>query len=147
MTDRDDDYPTCLGTYATLRIFSYSIAPEEMSALLAMQPSEAFSKGELFGSRGLTRRQNGWFLASKGAVSLRDSRRHLVWLLSQLTPNAHALQALRAQGAEIDISIYYVSSGQGGPTMSADQMSALGALGLDVWWDIYLDTGSKRAAD
>ena len=141
----DDEYPSCFETHATLRIFSDSISPREVSAVLAIDPSEAFNKGEPFGSRGLTRRQNGWLLSTQSEVSSRDGRRHLAWLLDKLAPNAHALQALKGRGAEIDISIYYVSSGQGGPTMSAGQMSVLGALGLDVWWDIYFDTSSRQA--
>ena len=30
-----------------------------------------------------------------------------------------------------------VTTGQGGPSLSASQMYRLGQLGIDVWWDVY----------
>jgi hypothetical protein len=54
-----------------------------------------------------------------------------------LNSKKDGIEFLRNSGAELDIFCYYVSTGQGGPTMSAEQMSNLGRLGLDVVWDIY----------
>jgi hypothetical protein len=37
-----------------------------------------------------------------------------------------------------DITCYWVSrSGQGGPWLMPDQMRQLGALNIDIWWDVY----------
>lgn len=44
---------------------------------------------------------------------------------------------LQARGCEIDITNYWVSGGQGGPWLMPCQMLKLGALNIDIWWDIY----------
>lgn len=141
----DDDYPTCLETYATLRIFSDALIPAEITSAVGVSPSESFLKGDPIGTKGHVRRHSGWLLSSRGAVVSRDTRRHLAWLLDQLSSKKDAIQSIRDSGGEVDISCYYVSVGQGGPTMSADQMVELGRLGLDVWWDIYLDAGAESS--
>lgn len=141
----DDDYPTCLETYATLRIFSDALTPAEVTSFLGISPSESFSKGEPVGSKGHVRRHSGWLLSSKGKVVSRDTKRHLAWLLDQLKSKKAAIQSIHNSGGDMDISCYYVSVGQGGPTMVAEQMVELGRLGLDVWWDIYFDATAKNS--
>lgn len=137
MTVYDDDYPTCRETYAVLRIFSDSISPPDITALLGISPSDSFTKGELNGNRGNRRKQNGWFLSTESQVKSRDSRRHLDWLTAALDAHEDVLNKLRLASAEIDISCYWVSVGQGGPVIGSEQMKILSRLGLDVWWDIY----------
>lgn len=132
----DDEYPTCEETYATLRVFSDQLNPDEIAQLLGLEATDSFARGQPFGP-GRVRRNSGWFLSTRNRVVSRDSRRHLAWLLDSLRLKAAPLKKLRETGAEIDISCYYLSSGQGGPTMSAVQMAELGSLGLDLWWDVY----------
>lgn len=112
----------------------------EITNAFELTPTESFSKGELFGSMGRQRRQSAWLLSTRALVTSKDGRRHLAWLLDHLGTKEEALERLRQSHAEMDISCYYVSVGQGGPTMSAEQMAELGRLGLDVWWDIYFDS-------
>lgn len=134
----DDDYPTCQDTYVTLRVFLPDILkPDDVTSALGALPTESFAKGDPFGSRGQARRHSAWLLSSHGAVSSRDTRRHFAWLIERLSSKKNDIELLRKLGAELDISCYYLSVGQGGPTMSAEQMNELGRLGLDVWWDIY----------
>lgn len=140
----DDDYPTCLETHVTLRVFSKTLTPNAITHALNVEPSDSFSQGEPYGKKGLLRRESGWLLTSKDAVKSRDTRRHIAWILDQFKEKIASIQQLIQSGAEIDLNCYYVSGGQGGPTMSAEQMSALGTLGLDVCWDIYFDSASSE---
>lgn len=140
----DDDYPTCLETRVTLRVFSKTLSPSAITHALNVKPSDSFSQGEPYGKKGLLRRESGWLLTSENAVKSRDTRRHITWILDQLKERHAAIQELLRSGAELDVNCYYVSAGQGGPTMSAEQMSALGKLGLDLCWDIYFDSASNE---
>jgi len=38
----EDEFPTCLETYSTLRIFSDDMAPSEITQFLAIEPSKTF---------------------------------------------------------------------------------------------------------
>jgi hypothetical protein len=144
LTAYDDDYPTCQQTYAVLRIFSDSTSPREATALLGITPTDSFEKGEAVGTRGAKRRQNGWFLSTEAQVQSRDSRRHLDWLVAAICDREEALSRLRSAGAEIDVSCYWVSLGQGGPVIGPEQMKQLSRLGLEVWWDVYFDTSAAE---
>lgn len=139
----DDDYPTCLETHVTLRVFSKTLTPSAITHALKVQPSDSFSMGQPYGKKELLRRETGWLLSSKNTVKSRDTRRHVAWILEQLREKQASVQTPMQMGAEIDLSCYYVSVGQGGPTMCAEQMSELGKLGLDVCWDIYFDSASN----
>lgn len=137
----DDEYPTCLDTYATLRIFlPETLKPDVVTNSLGILPTRSFAKGEKFGGSGQVRRHSAWFLSSQDAVASKDTRRHIAWLLERMSNKKDEIVFLRKSEAELDICCYYLSVGQGGPTMSADQMTALGHLRLDVWWDIYFDS-------
>lgn len=137
----DDDYPACRETYATLRIFPGETSTSAaITNSLGLQPTRIFEKGERLGSRGNVRSQSAWLLSTEGNVLSRDPRRHLAWLLEQIRGKDNQIQLLRNSGAELDIFCYYLSVGQGGPTMSAEHMAVLGELGLDVGWDIYFES-------
>ena len=141
----DDEYPTCQETYVTLQIFlPETLKPDDVTTALCTLPTKSFKKGESFGSRGHVRRHSAWLLCSRGAVTSKDTRRHLAWLLERLSSRKDGIEFLRNSGAELNISCYYVSIGQGGPTMSAEQMIEFGRLGLDVWWDIYFASDVAR---
>lgn len=133
-----DDYPTCEETYATLRIYPGEFDPDEVTRRLGIDPTEVQRVGERHGRT--TRKTNGWFLRSQDRVESRDARRHIDWLLDQLEPAANALSELRASGAEVDISCYWLSaSGHGGPSVSPRQTKRLSALDLDCWFDVYFN--------
>lgn len=126
----DDDYPSCLETYATLRVFSEKSTASEIATALGLSATESFSRGDFFGSKRQTRRHSGWLLSTQGLVKSRDGRRHLAWLLDRLRDKNERLELLRKSGADLDISCYYLSVGQGGPIMSSEQMFELGRLGM-----------------
>lgn len=143
MSKHEDDYPTCKETHALLRLFSDRIAPAEITAILHIDPTDAFAKGERHG-KGLVRKFNGWFLSSESDVDSKDSRRHIDWLISKIQDKSAELLALQSQGVEMDISCFWLSTGQGGPILSPPQMRELARLNLDVGWEVYF---TSRASE
>jgi hypothetical protein len=119
---------------------SDDLQPEMVTALLGIQPTHAQIRGALPSpSSKHPFRSGGWFLESADHIQSRDSRRHLDWLLNQLHGKAPAIAKLQARGCLVDLCIYWVSVGQGGPTLSSSQMAQLGELGIELWFDIYFD--------
>ena len=131
MTDNsspyDDEDESCSETFCTLRLFSATIAPEEMTAALQVEPTSSHRAGELISSRGTTlHAENGWRLSTESLVSSRDFRRHVDWLLARLFAAELAFQELRSKGVSADIFVYWCSArGQGGPCISAPQLKGL----------------------
>ena len=136
----DDDYPTCAETYVTLRAYHDSADPTFVSSALGLEPTKEQRAGESYERRGVpcTYRLSGWFLSSKAKVQSYDAAKHLDWLLQQLQPHQEILKALRSQGWRMDIACLWDShSGHGGPTLSANLLQRLAALGVELWFDIY----------
>jgi Domain of unknown function (DUF4279) len=131
----NDDYDTCNRTYVTLRLYSDSLSPQEITNYLGIEPSEIIEKGI---GKHKSIIHNAWFLTSEDIVNSKDSRRHIDYLADKLLPIRERLEILASQGAEIDISCFWLSeSGQGGPTFSPQQLSKLAELGIELWFDIY----------
>jgi hypothetical protein len=135
MIEYRDDYPTCRGTHATLRLFSDHMAPEEITALLRLRPSEVVTKGEQY-YKDLRRTRHGWFLQSRHHVDSKDARRHIDWLISKLQDRATELLELQSRGVEMDVSCLWLSVGQGGPILEPRQMRELACLNLDLAWEV-----------
>jgi Domain of unknown function (DUF4279) len=138
----DDDYGTCAETYATLLIYPVRTDPESITERLGIEPSQWQRKGgPMAGSVRRPRRIaeiDLWSLSTKGRIESRDSRRHIDWLLDQIEDKAATLRSLQAEGARIAVSCYWLSlSGHGGPTISPGQMRRLGALNIELWFDVY----------
>ena len=135
-----NSYSTCLETYSTLRIFSNEITPAEISSILLIEPSKSFCKDELLAQPGNRRKFNGWFLSSESKIDSNDTTQHTQWVITSILGKKDVVHSLRTRGAEIDICCYWVSAGQGGPTISPSQMRSLGDLDLEIWWDVYFET-------
>lgn len=133
----DDSYPTCARTYSTLRVFSDDLAPDEITKLLQIQPTKAFRKGDSHTRGRLHRKANGWFYCTKEMSASKDTRRHIDLILKAFDKKVACIKKLHRAGCKIDITSYWVSTGQGGPLLMPQQMLSLGALGIAVWWDIY----------
>jgi hypothetical protein len=142
--DYDDSYPTCRDTYSTLRIFSDDLAPDLITEALGIQPTTAFRKDEPFSKGKLKRKTNGWLYSTEKLTESRDFRRHLDMILNALDGKENQIKGLQAKGCEMDITSYWVSGGQGGPCMMPDQMLRLGALNIEIWWDIYIRDGDEE---
>ena len=128
---------TCIDTYSTLRIFSDESGPEEITNTLGVEPTSTFKEGDVHGLGRLRRKTNGWFYSTKSITESKVDQHHLDLVLDVLDGKTDAVDALRERGCKIDIVTYWVSSGQGGPSLLPEQMLKLGALGISIWWDIY----------
>lgn len=140
MTNYDHNYPTCLETYATLRVWSADLVTEDVSATLGVSPTKVLVKGDLRSGRASPKRryfdEHGWFFSTKEHSDSRDCRWHLDLLVERVLGDGAGIKLLTERGCRIDIVVFY-SYTQGGPTMSPVQMEALAKAGVDVWWDLY----------
>ena len=136
----DDDYRTCAETYATLRVYSDDVDPDEVTSIIGFEPTDSFRKGDVRSKRrdvsAPLYKMNGWFYCTRDSSRSRDSRRHLELLLAGPLKDRGVTKALRERGCWLDISIFYAYTG-GGPTISPEQMKGLADADVDVWWDLY----------
>lgn len=131
------DYPSCERTYLTLRIYSETLAPDEITDRLGVQPSRTQSVGARRTSKEKVK-LNGWFLCSKSVVKSKDSRKHVDWLEDQLEGKSKKLRKLVKRGCSVDITCLWLPKGaDGGPTLSKKQISFLADLGVDFWYDFH----------
>jgi hypothetical protein len=143
----DNSYPTCFETFSTLRIFSDDLVPGEITARLAIEPTDTFHKGDAHSLGKLRRKTNGWFYTTEHLTDSRDFRRHLDIILDALDGRNGAVLGLQSKGCTVDIVTYWVSTGQGGPWLMPDQMLKLGSLGIEIWWDVYFRRDGEGAAN
>jgi hypothetical protein len=136
-SEYDESYATCAETYSTLRIFSDDTAPDEIAKLLHVEPTEAFRIGDSHAQGKLHRRTNAWFFSTKKLSSSKDTRHHIDIILALLEGKEEAVKEIQARSCKIDITSYWLSTGQGGPWLMPHQMVRLGALGISIWWDVY----------
>ena len=135
----NDDYSSCEETYATLRIFDNHLSPDSVSARLEIEPTRTLTKGEARGKQGRVNQSNGWFLSSEHHVVSLDTRRHIDWILDQLSSNSLEILQMQKNGAKIDITSFWVSkSGNGGPMLSTYQLQRLSEMQIEICWDIYI---------
>lgn len=142
----DDSYSTCIETYSTLRVFSFDLAPDEISSLLKIDATTAFRKGDCYSQGRLHRKSNGWFYCTKQFCKSRDTRRHLDIILNALADKFDPLKTLQEAGSKIDITCFWLSTGQGGPWLMPEQMAKLGVLGIGIWWDIFFHAKQPRSS-
>lgn len=142
-TEYNDEYPTCVKTYSTLRIFSDVLDPESITKQLGIEPTSSFRKGDVHCQGKLQRKANGWFFCTDTLSRSRDTRRHLDLILAELDGKDVALNALQARGCKVDVTNYWVSIGHGGPWLMPPQSLRLGTLGISIWWDVYFGDDSE----
>jgi hypothetical protein len=146
----DDDYGTCARTYATLLIYPVRTDTEAITQRLGIEPSSWQRRGGPVAS-SLRRPPrvaeiDGWFLTTRGLIESRDSRRHIDWLLDQIEGKAVELRSLLDEGSRICITCYWsAASCGGGPRISPEQMRRLGALNIELWFDIYFHGEDESA--
>lgn len=139
-----DDYPSCDETYVSLLLHHPDAAADDVSRLLGLDPSETHGAKprEVVGTVTRAARPTSWQLLSRASVDSRDFRRHLDFILDSLEGREAGMDAVRAHGWNPSVSVYWVSrTGHGGPTLRPDQAAALGAFGLELWFDIYFADG------
>lgn len=135
----NDDYATCVETYATLRIFPGEAHPDTVTARLGVSPTKVRWKDDPHRNPRYKRWVNGWFLCSESHINSRDNRRHVDWLLNAVAGSREELLALKAEGATMDIFCHFDGIGRGGPCLHPSQMQRLADLELWIGWDAYCD--------
>ncbi|MBN9691943.1 MAG: DUF4279 domain-containing protein [Verrucomicrobia bacterium] len=73
----------------------------------------------------------------------KDTRRHIDTILTALEGKTESVQKIQRRSCEIDITSFWVSTGQGSPCLKPEQMLKLGTLGISVWWDICFSDEDK----
>ena len=132
----DDNYATCAETFATLRIFTGTIPPDDFTVRIGVDPSRTQEYTPR--PQGVKDKPAGWFLTSQNKIESRDVRRHIDYLLDQIATKADALAWIRISGGTADVMCYWVSAaGQGGPSLWPRQMATLAKLDLEIWFDVY----------
>jgi hypothetical protein len=124
MDEYDDEYRTCEQAYASFRVYHDNLDPAAVTRDLGIQPSDVVEGW-------------AWILSTEAAVSSRDIRRHLDWLIDQLEPRHEVIRSLQSAGCRMDVFCYWRWTGQGGPTISPRNMHGLGLLGIELGFDIY----------
>lgn len=133
----NDNYPTCLGTHASLRVAVTELTPEALSHLLSCEPTSTREAGQAYGPTG-RRDLASWSLSSEGVVDSSDVRRHVDYLLDSV--DLDELAALISERAAIaDVFCYWLSKGHGGPMLDPGQMSRLVRAGIGIGFDVYRD--------
>lgn len=128
----------CTRTYATLRICSKNVHPDEITEKLGMVPSstrpiDPESKYEH------QRNFHLWAYTTKDISDSTENVEHLEIILSTLKGKSNQIGSLRSIGCDADIFCYWDSTGQGGPSISVELMKELVEFGLGVSWDIYFN--------
>jgi len=127
---------TCLEVFATLRIFSSSLHPDEISHIIGVNATQ--SRPIEPNSKYRPRREHHyWGWESRSEIQTRDGLDHVRAVIGLLQGREHLLKELREGGCDIDVCCYWVSSGQGGPLLDVPTLGALARLGLEIWWDVY----------
>ena len=115
MEGYDDDYPTCADTFATLRFYHEACTPDAVTEALGISPSRTQAKGQnTVNGKQVQRRVSGWFLCSRDEVQSKDIRRHIDWILDQVSELRNEFVRLNQEGWRSDISCYWLSHGHGG---------------------------------
>lgn len=136
----------CLETFGTLRIFSPTIAPEDIGAILGLKPTKMLARDPLARARAL-RDVNCWQWCTRGLITSTDPQQHLCAILDFVSPGAVGLGDLQKRDCHTDIFFYWISSGQGGPSLEVDTMQELVNLKLPISWDMYFGKNDEHRSD
>ena len=126
---------SCVETYVTLRIFSDSMHPDEISAILGIDAMDARPRD--INSRHRPRREHNLWAWDTRPFESTDNLDHIKKVLEVLDGKQDRLDKLRALGCEVDLYSYWVGNGQGGPFLDISTMRSLCDLGLEIGWDTY----------
>lgn len=138
-TPHNPEYATCHYTHAWLRVMSDDFDIDEVTSLVGAHPTSTQKKGgPLWESKQDHCEKSGWWISSEGAVSSKDSRDHIDFILAKLVDADEGFKVIHDRGYLVDLCVRWDSlSGHGGPTLSPVQMARLAALDIEVWFDIY----------
>ncbi|MCX5999313.1 MAG: DUF4279 domain-containing protein [Chloroflexi bacterium] len=136
LTPIDDSNGSCILARASLCIYPDEVDPATVTKRLGLEPTYSQKKGEQRLERSgrlHTLGVSSWLIDSDGAVSSRDLRRHLDWLLDRIEPAAAQLRELQqCPGVEMSVRCAWFAARQEAvPTLWPEQMRRLAALNLE----------------
>jgi Domain of unknown function (DUF4279) len=122
---------------AAFRISGDTLRPDQVSALLGLEPTQSGVKGERFSNRhSVVRRTSFWLLKSPLSESL-PLPEHLEWLLNLMEPKLDLIGSL-AEKWRVDFFCGFSSeNGQGGVTFDPSLLRRLAHLGVPLVLDLY----------
>ena len=138
-----DENPNCARTFASFRLAGGELKPDEVSAALGLEPTNARERGQEIpvGGGGSTFRQptGVWSLSSQNAVESTSLERHIVYLMDAIESAVVALDALPfRRHIKVDFFCYWHSAGgHGGPEISATTLARMAALDASLGIDFY----------
>ena len=123
-----------------MRISGEALEPEEISRLLALNPTRTHSRGEPRSRQGkgaeIAWRDSLWLLQSPLDAGA-DPAEHLKWLLGVLEPKNSLIKTL-SQDYQVDLFCGFSSaSGQGGFILDAGTLRRLADLSIPLIIDLY----------
>jgi hypothetical protein len=125
-------------TRASFGVYGDAFDPGEINALLDVEPSRVFLKGDLIGPRSgdRRRRHSAWLLNSPLSENV-PMELDLAWLLDILEPRRDQVQALAQKYKVIFFCGFSSENGQGGFTITSAMLARLAKLGIDFSLDLY----------
>ena len=137
---------------ATLRIYHPDLAPDEITDLLQLEPTVAWSSGQdEYGFRkrpGHLAPSGGWLLSSRATVKNNLLEDHILHLLEKISGSNTALKALQKRGYMVDMVVsWHATNWNPTPALSPALMRQLARFELPVWFDIYQDDTSQALVE
>ena len=114
-------------------IYTGEVPPDEVTRILGIPPTTISIAADI-----PRKKVNGWFLSSQDIIESKDSRRHIDYIIEVVSPVKDRIGQLQSRGFQIGVLCFWESAtGNGGPTLSPNQMKELGQLNLELSWDIW----------
>lgn len=146
-----EENANCLLAHATFRVVGAQLDPDDVTAALRIEPSQALRNGQLVPTATQIRRQElgVWLLKSEGRVVSTSLERHLNHLLDLIEPGAGALRQLQqAQDISTDFFCFWMSAtGHGGPVFSTEVLQRVSGIGAELGIDFYGGAAEEDDAD
>ena len=123
---------------ACLWIGGDALRPDQISAILGLEPTQSGVKGERYGPRhNLVRRASFWLLKCPLSDRL-PLAKHLKWLLDLFEPKLDLINSI-AKGSTVMFFCGFSSeNGQGGVTFDPTLLSRLANFGILFVLDLHL---------
>jgi hypothetical protein len=138
-----------LGTFATLRFSGDLLEPDRVTAILGVEPTTAYRKGEIYRRKrgdGAHGRTGVWYLSTQRDLDSRVLADHLRYLVGVVCPAGRPdhISALRElmerDGVEADVSCFWHGrAGAKAPVVPGFARDVFGRLGARIETDFDTD--------
>jgi hypothetical protein len=148
---RSPDAPPRTTAFATLRFSGDRLDPDRITAILGVQPTKAYRRGEryLAGPRAgyVTGRTGVWVLASDGAIDSAELDPHLEYLVAPIFAGPDREERLKqlhdlmsSDGVKADVSCFWRGRPDTRPpSVPAKVISRLNQLPAEIETDFEVD--------